>query len=925
MPNKKITVVGDGAEEPLSPEEEHQIEVRVDRMLDPALPDGTSPQPVAPPTPAPAPTPVPAAAPTAPEPQPEPKKVTKIVTKFADDEDDDDEPAAPAPAAEPLPEPEPKVEAPKSKPVVKKIAIKHDDDDEPDEPKQKATKATTNKAKKSKKPEPKEPEEPAKDNLETKADAITAAALAAAAALEVEHKEPAVAEEAAEPDVAPEPLAEEVSESDETQNPKPSTEDEEPASAEDTQGAPPIIQKHSVSPIGAVVVDDETPDDEPLPPPATKKISIVDKSGEEPETEVADEQSAEADDAAEAEEPAEEAEATEPETAVEPPETETETEPESEPEAPAEAETPEPVAAAAAAAVAAEEAKKYRPPEGPIQFKRAEVPIEPLKPGTPRPAEGAGDTLSDEDAALTQAFEIKEPKKARKPLKLSFGNGLKTLSLVIALIIVAALVAMAAVPTLRNKALGLAGVTADMRVTVRDTSNNTPLWNAIVAVGGARGTTGSDGTVTLHGVKLGDQQLAAKAWVYAGKSQPVTIAWHSQSTTNVALTTTGTHYKFIVVDYVSGQPVANAKVSAGPAQTISDTKGSATLVAQPDTTTLEAVASGYTRTKTALSTGTTTVTLVPTGQDVYISRSGGKFNVYRNSVTGKDEQQVLAGAGSTAADMAIAPNNSGDISALVSTRDNTHDASGNLQDSLSLITTSSGSVNVADHADTIKLVDWFGSRIVYVLSKTTTSTTDTDRYQLVSYNTTSKKRTVLDHAAYLNDVLSAKGVVYYATAANGSSAGQFVAINPDGTGKKVILPSEIAAITRTSYTQLALASVSKWYNYRLGDAHATPTSSASTTTGRQYVDSPNGALSVYVDTTASTPKLVLYNVKTGKESLLAQAAGITYPVHWLGNGTIIYRVSHSSVVTDNVITPSGGSGKTIANVSDIAGISLWHE
>jgi hypothetical protein len=70
---------------------------------------------------------------------------------------------------------------------------------------------------------------------------------------------------------------------------------------------------------------------------------------------------------------------------------------------------------------------------------------------------------------------------------------------------------------------------------------------------------------------------------------------------------------------------------------------------------------------------------------------------------------------------------------------------------------------------------------------------------------------------------------------------------------------------------------------------------------------------------------VLYNIKTGKESLLAQAPGITYPVHWLGNNAIVYRVSHGGVVTDNATTPSGNKAQTIASVSDIAGISLWHE
>jgi hypothetical protein len=150
-------------------------------------------------------------------------------------------------------------------------------------------------------------------------------------------------------------------------------------------------------------------------------------------------------------------------------------------------------------------------------------------------------------------------------------------------------------------------------------------------------------------------------------------------------------------------------------------------------------------------------------------------------------------------------------------------------------------------------------------------------------------------------------------------------ISPNGQGKKVILSAEIASITRSSYNQLTLSSVDKWYTYQLGSTKANATSTAPSTADRHYVDNSNGSLSVYVDKTATTPKLMLLDVKTGKERQLTQATGITYPVHWLGDNTIVYRVSHGGVVTDNAISAAGGTGKVITNVSDIAGIALWHE
>ncbi len=888
MPNKKITVVGDGAEEPLSPEEEHRIEVRVDQMLDPALPDTKAADPATPVATATFTEPAPA--PTHPE-----KKVTKIVTTFAD------EPKAETPAPKPTVPPAPEV--PNPTPVVRKIAITHDDD-EAEKPVTKHSTPAAHKPKKTKKPTTKvaKTTKGSDDNLDSKADAITAAALAAAEQLHGSHTEPADAP--VDHNAAPEPELETESETAVANQP-------EDATAEtDSMGAPPLILKHGFAPLGAGLVATTAGEAVPSPKPEGKKISIVDNSGDESESDTAETVTEESP-----------GEPTTPEPAETPdvPDKEVET-----------AETPdEPVAntqPAPAAEPEAEEGKKYRPPDGPIQFKRAEAPLQPLKPGSgPRP-DAADDGLSSEDAALTQAFETKESARPKLALGKLFGRGLKV-GLFFAIVIVAlgAVVAFA-LPAARNKALGLVGITGDVHITVVDASDGTPLASATITSGGSTGTTLANGVVTLHGVKLGSQNISIKRYAFAGKTQAVNVDWHSQNSSSVKLAATGTHYPFSLVDYLSGQPVANAQLSTGGTFTDTDSKGNATVVASAGNVSVNILAGGYTAAAVApQATGTTTVKLIPAGQDIYIARASGKFNIYSNTVDGQHEQLVLANASTTATDLAIVPSPDGVMSALVSTRDNTHDASGNLQDSLSLVRTHDGTVTVVDHADTIKLIDWFGSRVVYVLSKTTTSTTDTNRYQLVSYDTASQKRTVLDHAAYLNDVVSAKGTIYYATAANGSSPGQFIGIQPDGTNKKVLLGSEVAAITRVGYTQLALASVNKWYIYNLGDAKPTATSAANSTAGHQYSHSPNAQLSVYIDRSGDTPKLELYNLKTGKESLLAQSAGITYPIHWLGNNTIVYRVSHGGVVTDRAVTTSGGDGQVIANVSDIAGISLWHE
>ncbi|HWT55885.1 MAG TPA: hypothetical protein VN031_02530 [Candidatus Microsaccharimonas sp.] len=743
MANKKITVVGDGAEQPLTPEEEHRLEVRVDKMLDPNVPDETAPAEV------PASKPATLQADSAPT-------VTKIVTKFADDEESD--------ASTPT---QPKAEQPK--PAAKKITIKHHDEPE-DVPAKPAPKPKAAAKKSSKKLKVTIADEPA-DDLETKADAITASAMAA--------EEQLVTKDAVEVGQSSEEDTSTV------QEPDVSAE----TSEDSDQGAPPLILKHSAAPIGAAATaDDGTENTEPLATPAVaKKITIVHDEEPEEETAKAPENTSDNVEAELADGEPDPAQTIE--VAVEEiPEPAEEVTVAVEPDKPAASEEPP---KADEASQTGTDDKKYRPPEGPIQFKRAEVPIRPKKPGEPRQEEQEAAELS-EDEAIAQAFETKTPSKHSDTARQLLSGLVKTVKWAIIIGVLAAIVAVGAVPTLRHKALKLVG---------------------------------------LDNAK---------------------------------------------------QPTASSVVNSN------------TATAKPSQN------------------------IQPAGTDVYLARRAGIYNLYKNDVTGQHEQLVLAGTGKESGDsLALSTNPANTVAALVSTRDGKANASGDYQQSLTFVTVADGTTNVSDTADHIKLVGWAGNTIMYVTYSDSTNTTDANRYQLISYNTATKKRLILDHANYLNDVLAAHGTLYYATASSASGSGEFAKIQSDGAGKTVILAHEIAAITRVSYSTIILSSVDKWYSYELGGSQATQTNTVSQGDGRQYVDSPDGAHSVYSN---AAKQLVLYDTKTAKETTLL-ASGGSYPLHWLNNTTLVYR----SDTSDYAITIAGGTPTKVSDVYDTPGISPWHQ
>ena len=359
-------------------------------------------------------------------------------------------------------------------------------------------------------------------------------------------------------------------------------------------GAPPLILKHAAAPIGVtpsaeaqtpVEGEEEVPaQDEPdTPDPDTETPPVA------PKTEITVE---------EPEEPAENIEV----------------------EVEASTEAPEPAGQQPAdgeeAGAPTEDTKKYRPPDGPIQFKRAEVPIQPHKPGEPRAEEPSSAEIS-EDAALAQAFEPTTKPSRKSDTARRFGAGLgKVLKWAIILAILGGVATVAATPSLRTKALNLVGLD--------------------------------------------------KAKPTASSSKP--------------------------------------------------------------------------------SSSTASTTAAPASPDIYIAKRAGVNNIYKIAPGGQ-EQLVLPDTGKVEDGLALAPNAANTFVALVSSRDGTKDSSGTLQQSLVLVNVADGSISAVDNTDEVKLVDWFGNRIVYVLLNTGTSTSDTNRYQLVSYDVTKKVRTVLDHAS----------------------------------------------------------------------------------------------------------------------------------------------------------------------------------
>ncbi|HEX7368180.1 MAG TPA: hypothetical protein VF261_00805 [Candidatus Saccharimonadales bacterium] len=542
------------------------------------------------------------------------------------------------------------------------------------------------------------------------------------------------------------------------------------------------------------------------------------------------------------------------------------------------------------------------------------------------------EVLAAQDAAVAKAFQPKSPRKGRlKAFFSAWWHSRKARYITLAVVVIV-LVILGFLPVTRSFALNVVGVRATAELTVLDNTTQLPLKDVQVSLGGASGTTNSEGDVTLSRVKLGSQQLVIKQVAFATVDRTVQVGMGSNDLGDIALTAVGTQYKFTVVDYVSGKPLSGARADSGASNAEGDSKGTIILtVKDPNGAALsvQVSAQGYNTATVKVAVGnkaTTTVQLVPSEREVYVSKQSGTYDVYESYVDGSGKKLLLEGTGlETANELTLLSDATGNEAALISTRDNIRDSGGYLEEALTVINTNTGAATTIDHSDRIQPVSWIGEYLVYVEVRPGASAANPSRYQLMSYNYVTNERLELDHANYFNDIVSAHGAIYYATS-NQYSGGvsQFNGIRPNNTGKQTLLTNDVWNIFRTDYNDFALSTATGWYTYEIGAAKPVSTPNAYNGTSRLYIDSPDAKHSAWIDTRDGKGALIIYDQASGKEATLTEQAGLTYPVSWLNNDTLIYRVSTPQETADYVISLNGGTAKKIADVTNAAGITLWY-
>lgn len=537
-------------------------------------------------------------------------------------------------------------------------------------------------------------------------------------------------------------------------------------------------------------------------------------------------------------------------------------------------------------------------------------------------AKESDDVLAAQDAASAKG-RVKPPRK-HGALRNFFGK--KWVRWLLVMIIIGGIAAVMAVPKTRYLALNTAGVRSSSSLTIVDSTTRLPLKGVSVTLGGQSAKTDSDGEAKFTGLKLGKTQLTISRVGFEEIKRDFVIGWGSNPLGSFPLKATGVQYVIEVRDYLSDKPIEGVEATDGTSTAISGKDGKITLTLENTVVAKDAVSlskSGYRTQKITLQEDpkkTTKASLVLARKTVFITKQSGRYDLYKSDIDGQNREVLLAGTGAENSNISLAVSPDGSRVAYVSTRDNKRDSGGFLLSSLSLINVGSGEKTTIAEAAQIQLIDWVGTRLVF--QQATSDSKSGSRYTIISYNYSDNTRLQLAAANKFSAVLSARGTIYYAVAADASNPslqlGLFK-IGADSKGKQQVFDGELATVLRSTYNTLSLQDdEGTWYSYDMSSGAKSQVGTPASLANRLYIDNSDRSKSLYVN----QGFLISYDVAGAKDTNVKSQSGLTYPLQWIGSAEAIYRVSSGSETADYAVSLEGGTARKIADVSATYGFAL---
>lgn len=522
--------------------------------------------------------------------------------------------------------------------------------------------------------------------------------------------------------------------------------------------------------------------------------------------------------------------------------------------------------------------------------------------------------------------------KLKRFFKDLWQNLKKRWGLIIGTIIILLVIVMA--PPSRYFVLNTVGVRSSASLKVLDESTSLPLKNVSVKLAETEVKTDNEGLVKFEKLKLGKTKLVIHKRAFAELSQDITLGWGSNPLSDQKIKPIGVQYSFDVADFLSDKPIEKAEAVSGEYSAFSDEKGHIILtIEQPGEESIEVSIKsvGYRDepiNQLTENKNTQKIAMVPARKHLFVSKRSGKYDVYKIDVDGKNEQLVLSGTGMERSDITLVPRPDKEMAVLVSSRDNARSKGGYLLSTLSLLDLTGEDLQTESitRSENIRIIGWSGDQLVYVKIIEGSSASTPERHRLVTFKTSTGESKELAKADYFNDIVMVGDTIYYApSVALQNSQTALYSVNANGDNQKTIFNSEIWNIIRTDYDTLMFSVQNDWYEYDINTSKVLASSGApANQSSRLYADNLDKKHSLWIDERDGKGVLIVYDIEAKSDTVLKSQSGMTYPITWLTNNTIIYRSFVGQEVADYVVNTEGGEPKKIKDVTNTNGADGWN-
>jgi len=481
------------------------------------------------------------------------------------------------------------------------------------------------------------------------------------------------------------------------------------------------------------------------------------------------------------------------------------------------------------------------------------------------------------------------------------------------------------VPATRWTILNFIGFRGNLQITIEETQTKRPITNANVKLeDGTFSLSDTYGRVQFAQTKLGKRTVLIQKSGYGDLTKVVSNGVGTTKTT-ASLKVIGIKLDFDIKNWLSKQPIQGAQLTFGKSTAKSDQSGRASLVIPPtdkNSVDVEIVADGYlTKTvSTELDAQSREVAMVSSQKDYFISKRDGKFDIFSSNLDGTDQHKIIEATGKedeSLLQFTINKNNKQAV--LVATRDGKIQ-NGKVIAGIYSIDLEKATLKKVDEGSDIQLLDWADVSLVYTKTDPSLNYDDPALSRVMSYNTASTKLTEIAQTNYFSVALLAQNKIFYMPSDPYRSIQDAALTSQDiisGAKKTYLAGKQIAYATRASYNSIELQDQAG-ANFELQIAGgATKAIDRRPSTSLNIAMSPNGQLAAWSDRRDGQGALLVRNLKTNEEKVIAKSAGLTSPVRFVSDDLIVVRVATTQETADYVVNISNGKLSKIVDLSNV--------